>query len=229
VNKIYIPSDSPDRWKDLLAQPERQWKVGYSARTLAYCWQEADGFPMNIVMTFQKSKIDLFKNVELLFAFPEYKVPLPGGKRESQNDIYVIAKSNNNLISIMIEGKVNEPFDKPVSNWISNSGGNSGKQKRLNFLLNKLNLNYTQVQQIRYQLLHRTVSAIIEAQRIGAKNALMLVHSFSTEKEWFNDFAQFVKLFDLSAEKDSIVGPYQTDGINIYFGWTKGDKYYLTR
>jgi len=229
VNKIYIPSDSPDRWKDLLAQPERQWKVGYSARTLAYCWQEADGFPVNIITTFQKSKIDLFKNVELLFAFPEYKVPLPGGKRESQNDIYVIAKSNNNLISIMIEGKVNEPFDKPVSNWISNSGGNSGKQKRLNFLLNKLNLNYTQVQQIRYQLLHRTVSAIIEAQRIGAKNALMLVHSFSTEKEWFNDFAQFVKLFDLSAEKDSIVGPYQTDGINIYFGWTKGDKYYLTR
>lgn len=229
MNKIYIPSDSPDRWKDLLAQPERQWKVGYSARTLAYCWQEADGFPVNIITTFQKSKIDLFKNVELLFAFPEYKVPLPGGKRESQNDIYVIAKSNNNLISIMIEGKVNEPFDKPVSNWISNSGGNSGKQKRLNFLLNKLNLNYTQVQQIRYQLLHRTVSAIIEAQRIGAKNALMLVHSFSTEKEWFNDFAQFVKLFDLSAEKDSIVGPYQTDGINIYFGWTKGDKYYLTR
>ena len=165
MNKIYIPSDSPDRWKDLLAQPERQWKGGYSARTLAYCWQEADGFPVNIVTTFQKSKIDLFKNVELLFAFPEYKVPLPGGKRESQNDIYVIAKSNNNLISIMIEGKVNEPFDKPVSNWISNSGGNSGKQKRLNFLLNKLNLNYTQVQQIRYQLLHRTVSAIIEAQR----------------------------------------------------------------
>ena len=99
----------------------------------------------------------------------------------------------------------------------------------MNFLLNKLNLNQAQVQHIRYQLLHRTVSAIIEAQRIGAKNALMLVHSFSTEKEWFNDFAQFVKLFDLSAEKDSIVGPYQTDGINIYFGWTKGDKYYLTR
>jgi len=229
VNKIYIPSDSPDRWKDLLAQPKKQWKKGYSARSLAYCWQEADGFPVNIVRTFQKSKIDLFKNVELLFAFPEYKVPLPGGKRESQNDIYVIAKSNNNLISIMIEGKVSEPFDKLMSSWISNSGGNSGKQERLNFLLNKLNLNYTQVQQIRYQLLHRTVSAIIEAQRIGAKNALMLVHSFSTENEWFNDFDQFVKLFGLTAEENTIVGPYQTDGINIYFGWTIGDEDYLTK
>lgn len=229
MNKIYIPSDSPDRWKDLLAQPKKQWKKGYSARSLAYCWQEADGFPVNIVRTFQKSKIDLFKNVELLFAFPEYKVPLPGGKRESQNDIYVIAKSNNNLISIMIEGKVSEPFDKPISSWISNSGGNSGKQERLNFLLNKLNLNYTQVQQIRYQLLHRTVSAIIEAQRIGAKNALMLVHSFSTENEWFNDFDQFVKLFGLTAEENTIVGPYQTDGINIYFGWTIGDEDYLTK
>lgn len=229
MNKIYIPSDSPDRWKDLLAQPKKQWKKGYSARSLAYCWQEADGFPVNIVMTFQKSKIDLFKNVELLFAFPEYKVPLLGGKRESQNDIYVIAKSNNNLISIMIEGKVSEPFDKPVSSWISNPGGNSGKQVRLNFLLNKLNLNQAQAQHIRYQLLHRTVSAIIEAQRIGAKNALMLVHSFSTENEWFDDFGKFVKLFGLTAKENTIVGPYQTDGINIYFGWTKGDEDYLTK
>lgn len=229
MNKIYIPSDSPDRWKDLLAEPEKQWKVGYSARALAYCWQEADGFPESIVTTFQNSKIDLFENVELLFAFPEYKVPLPGGKRESQNDIYVIAKSNNNLISIMIEGKVSEPFDKPVSSWISNSGGNSGKQDRLDFLLNKLNLNQARVQQIRYQLLHRTVSAIIEAQRIGAKNALMLVHSFSQTSKWFNDFARFVRLFGLIAEENTIVGPYQTDGINIYFGWTKGDKYYLTK
>ena len=167
--------------------------------------------------------------MELLFAFPEYKVPLPGGKRESQNDIYVIAKNNDNLISIMIEGKVSEPFDKTVLNWISNSGGNSGKHHRLDFLLNKLNLNQTQVQQIRYQFLHRTVSAIIEAQRIGAKNALMLVHSFSTKNEWFDDFGKFVKLFGLTAKINSIVGPYQTDGINIYFGWTKGDKYYLTK
>ena len=216
-------------WRNLLAQPKKQWKKGYSARVLAYCWQEADGFPKRVVTTFQKSKINLFGNVELLFAFPEYKVPLPGGKRESQNDIYVIAKSNNDLISIMIEGKVNEPFDKPVSSWISNSGRNSGKQERLDFLLNKLNLNQTQVQQIRYQLLHRTVSAIIEAQRIGAKNALMLVHSFGTKNEWFDDFGKFVKLFGLTAKINSIVGPYQTDGINIYFSWTKGDKYYLTK
>ena len=133
------------------------------------------------------------------------------------------------FLSIMIEGKVNEPFDKPVSSWISNSSGNSGKQERLDFLLNKLTLNQTQVQQIRYQLLHRTVSAIIEAQRIGAKNALMLVHSFSAKDEWFDDFGKFVKLFSLTAKINSIVGPYQTDGINIYFGWIKGDKYYLTK
>jgi hypothetical protein len=30
VNKIYIPSDSADRWKDLLAEPKKQWKKGYS-------------------------------------------------------------------------------------------------------------------------------------------------------------------------------------------------------
>ena len=84
MNRIYIPSDSPDKWKGLLAQPNKQWKKSYSARSLAYCWQEADGFPKTILKTFQNSKISLFKNMELLFAFPEYKVSLPGGKNLSK-------------------------------------------------------------------------------------------------------------------------------------------------
>jgi hypothetical protein len=189
--------------------------------SLAYCWEQADNFPRAILSGFQNSKISLFKNMELLFAFPEYKVELPGGNRDSQNDIYVIAKSNNELVSIMVEGKVNESFGDTVSNWINGSSKNSGKPARLSFLLQKLNLSNNQVQQIRYQLLHRTVSAIVEAQRIGAKNALMLVHSFSQTNAHFSDFSQFVKLFGLTAKNNSIVGPYknQTEGIDLYFGW----------
>ena len=105
--RIFIPTNGADSWQPLLAEPGKQWKKGYSARTLANCWEgcleetcekiKTSDFPKSIEVTFQNSKIDLFKNVKLLFAFPEYKVKLPGGGRESQNDIYVIAKNTKEV------------------------------------------------------------------------------------------------------------------------------------
>lgn len=227
---FFIPTENADSWQQLLAEPGKHWKTGFSARALAHCWEEADGFPKDVLTTFKNSKIDLFKNIGFLFAFPEYKVALCGGNRDSQNDIYVVAKSNQKLISIMVEGKVKEPFGKIITEWEKNCSINSGKPERLDFLLKKINLNYRQVQKIRYQLLHRSVSAMIEAQRIGAKNALMLIHSFSQTDEHFGDFAKFVKLFGLPAKVNSISGPHQiqSEGIDLYFGWSRGDKYYLT-
>ncbi|GAB4582074.1 MAG: hypothetical protein Fur0022_48270 [Anaerolineales bacterium] len=48
---------------------------------------------------------------------------------------------------------------------------------------------------IRYQLLHRTASAIIEAKQLNARYAMMIVHSFSTEHKWFSDYQDFLDLF----------------------------------
>ncbi|MFA7012304.1 MAG: hypothetical protein WC202_05045, partial [Desulfobacterales bacterium] len=45
---------------------------------------------------------------------PEHKVPLPGGSRSSQNDIWVLARSKGQLISIAVEGKVSETFGPTV-------------------------------------------------------------------------------------------------------------------
>ena len=38
--KILIPASSPEDWKQFLTEPEKHWKSGYSARSLAYCWHE---------------------------------------------------------------------------------------------------------------------------------------------------------------------------------------------
>ncbi len=53
---------------------------------------------------------------------------------------------------------------------------------------------------IRYQLLHRAASAIIEAKRFGAPHAIMLVHSFSQTHEWFADYAAFAKLLGVEGQ-----------------------------
>jgi len=41
-------TSGPDDWQKLLAKPEKQWKSGYSARTLAHCWEAVDEFPPEV-------------------------------------------------------------------------------------------------------------------------------------------------------------------------------------
>jgi len=71
---------------------------------LAQCREEAKGLPPEI----QKLFVDHpdFKELELLLAIPEHEVDLPGGRRPSQNDIFVLGKAGGALVSITIEGKV---------------------------------------------------------------------------------------------------------------------------
>ena len=231
MSRIYVPSQGPDDWKRLLAEPDRHWRKGYSARALAYCWEEDnEDFPKCVRRVFKASGIRQFERAELLLAFPEHKVPLPGGSRPSQNDVFVLAKGEGEgeLISITVEGKVSEPFGQTVEDWINDNS--PGKQQRLRFLLNLLGLSREEVDGVRYQLMHRTASALIEAKRFNARNALMLVHSFSQSDESFEDYRRFVELFGLAVGGvNEIVGTRHLDGVNLYFGWVRGDEEYLRR
>ena len=224
-SKFFLPTKKAEDWGSLLVD-DKQWQEGHSARSLALSWQEANGFPDCIQKVFSNSEHSFFLDVKFLFGFPEYKVELPGGKRQSQNDIYVIAKARNELFPIMVEGKVSEPFDKKVKDWLGTSPS-KGKVERLNYLLKILGLNYDEVKEIKYQLLHRTVSALVEAEKLNAKNALILIHSFSQTYRWFDDYGAFIKLFGINPIKDKIVGPKQISRINTYFAWVKGDARFL--
>ncbi len=221
--RIFIPADTPEDWQKLLADPEKHWKKGYSARSLAYCWQEAKGIPIDI------EKILLnhppFKGLETLIVIPEHQVPLPGGKRPSQNDCWVLARTSNDLISIAVEGKVSEPFGPTIGEWLTDAS--NGKKERLSYLCSQVGLNTELPKDIRYQLLHRTASAIIEAKRFHASHAVMIVHSFSQTAEWFDDYNQFVKLFGAEADKNKIILVGQTADVNLYFCWVIGNCRYL--
>ena len=51
MSGIYIPALKPEDWSRFLAEP-KHWKKGYSAMSLAMCWQEADGFPDSVTAVF---------------------------------------------------------------------------------------------------------------------------------------------------------------------------------
>ena len=218
LKKNFVPTKGAEDWRSLLAKPEVHWKNGRSAKVLAYLWEEKpNDFPKRVKKLFMDSDIDIFKKIELLLALPEYKVPLRGRGRQSQNDIFVLAKTGKDLISIVIEGKVNEGFDDFVSDWLKSASPN--KIERFRFLYEQFGFNEDDVQGIRYQLLHRTVSALLQAKNFNASIALMLVHSFSEKLDGFTDYSKFASLFGITVNPNKIHFAKKIDDINLYLAW----------
>lgn len=220
---IYVPTSGPEDWQQLLAEPVKHWKSGYSARSLAYCWEEAKGIPKDVISVL--SQVPDLEALETLIVIPEHQVPLPGGARPSQNDCWVLARTPNGLASIAVEGKVSEPFGPTVGEWLKDAS--PGKNERLSFLCSQLGFLTQPPDHIRYQLLHRTASAVIEAKRFHAKLAIMVVHSFSQTAEWFDGYKEFAALFGAQANVDKIVAAGRTSDIDLYLAWVSGDKQYL--
>lgn len=42
---ILVPSKGAESWRELLADPEKHWREGCSAHTLATAWEGTRGFP----------------------------------------------------------------------------------------------------------------------------------------------------------------------------------------
>ncbi len=225
----YVPTKTPEDWKSLLADPEKHWRTGNSARALAYCWEEANGFPGEVQRLFQSAPLGALQTTHPLLLLPEYKVPLPGQGRDSQNDLFVLAKAGDGaLVSITVEGKVSESFGQPIGVWKGSADGTPNKAKRLAGLLAYVGL--AQIPDtIYYQLLHRSASAVIAAQQYNAAYAIMLVHSFSPIHAHWDAFADFVALYGKAAERGVLIDAAQIGDIRFLVGWATGDSVYLTR
>jgi len=226
---IYVPANSPDVWQTFLADPQLQWKTGYSARTLAYAWHAQEGLPPEVDSLFKQSDFTPFHDVTPLLVLPEYQVQLAGRGNDSQNDLFVLAKANDQrLMSVTIEGKVEESFGSTLSNWKrSGKGFSENKQMRLSYLQEQLGLERVP-DSIYYQLLHRCASAIIEARRFNAPYAVMLVHSFSLQGSWFDEYAEFVALYGQEIVKDKLFHLASLRGVELYSGWVIGNPKYLS-
>ncbi len=212
---ILTRTRGPKDWRKGLADPVKHWRPGYSAMSLAYCWEQAKGFPVSVQQALATHPA--LSGIELLLATPEYKVLLPGGRAASQNDLFVLARSREGLVTIMVEGKVAEPFGPLVAEWLVDAS--PGKIERLAFLCQTLALSTDQVGGVRYQLLHRTASALIEARRFHATSAVLLVHSFSKSKEWFGDFRTFAGLYRIDPEPGRIYSAGKLEGAELFLGW----------
>ncbi len=212
------PMESADAWKVGLADPVLHWKPGYSAWALAHCWHAANGLPPEIGEVLEPA----FAAVEMRSGLIEHKVPMPGIGRASQTDLMVLAQAGSESLCIAVEGKVTESLGPSVAQW---HDGSPNEEARLAGILTAINLPREIPSGIRYQLLHRMASPVIEARARGAGHAVMLIHSFSGLDASFADLAAFAALYHVTAitpgtlYRLTVVG-----GVTLYAAWVRGDR-----
>lgn len=220
MSRIFVPSSGPSTWQQFLAKPDRQWVTGYSARTVAHSWEAQASWPSEVAAIIEQG----VGPTELLLALPEHKTPLPGGQRESQSDVFALGRHRDGLIACTIEAKVNEAFGPTVADQMKDAS--SGKLTRFDFLCRSLGIADCP-DDIHYQLMHRTVSALIEADRFATKHAAMIVHSFSPERRWFEAFERFVSVLGGTAVVGAPINFETPSGHRLILGWACGDQKHL--
>jgi hypothetical protein len=186
VNLRFFHAEEIRRPEDVirhLAKGQQHWSKGYSAFELAHCWIASGGIPVRV-----RAALDdcpAYHAAELIEGFSERQINLRTRGYPSQTDLMAYLRLKDGYAVAAVEGKVDEPFGDLVAEW---NDGSSGRVRRLAGLCDVLRLDPSTVVSLRYPLLHRTVSAIFEAERYKCNRALLLVHSFSRFDSAFADF-----------------------------------------
>lgn len=172
--------------------------------------------------------VPALNGLSLLFGLPEHKVALPGGSRASQTDFWFLGVTQGSTVSVAVEGKVKEPFGPTVQEWRGQDHADSGKSRRLAALREILGISVdADIGSVRYQLLHRSASSVLEAKRFHAKAALMLVHSFGGSTN-FDQYREFTALFGEEHRSTGIFQATQLSDVPLYLGWVSGEAQWLT-
>ncbi len=218
MTRVLVPTGGIDSWKARLADPEKHWKRGASAFEAAVAWELASkterGLPPAVAKVLDQD--EELRGAKVLFALPEHKVPLPGGSRASQTDIWALLRGPRGLISMAVEAKADEAFGDTLESWKSES---AGKEERLKYLEEVLRCQTNLPPTTRYQLVHRTASALIEAERTGSDFAIMVVQSFREQSPSTADYIAFGHSLNVALSVNTITRLNQHMHPKLYLGW----------
>lgn len=223
ISQLHLPIKRPEDVIPYLGSPGH-WRDGRSAKLIAESWFAADGLPEMVRVTLGRcppDQVSRFAGAELVDAFLERCTELGDGSTPSQTDVLAILRLPDEIAVMAIEGKVDESFGPVTSEWLGEAASTSKKPARLKRLAQTLCIDVSTCKTLRYQLLHRTASALYEAHRYHAKVAIMMVHSFDPNDPGVKDFAELSIAMGMpKAGATRLVGPVSREGVDLYLGWT---------
>lgn len=221
MKRMFIPTTSGTDWQRLLAKPRLHWKKGASAMTAAASWEASDPRLPPEISRLLDSTADLaLFDQRLVAAFPEWQVALPGGATNSCTDVLAVCRNDRGLCVMGVEAKVEEDFGPTLGE--KRSAMAEAQDRRLSYLHQLLHVAHFD-DSIRYQLLHRTASALLTAQEFHASVAAMVVHAFETPQPQRDDFLAFARALG-ALELIPLVYRVPTfSGPSLYLAWCDGD------
>jgi hypothetical protein len=227
MKRIFVPTQTGADWQRLLAKPNLHWKVGASAMTAAATWEAAaDSLPLEIATLLDSTEQSELMSQRLLVAIPEWQVSLPGGTTTSCTDVLAICHNDTGICVLGVEAKVLEDFGPLLAEKRSKSS--AGQSERLSYLHNLLGVKHFD-DSIRYQLLHRTASALLTARDFHAATAVMLVHAFDTPDSQRSDFLAFVTAMGATEVAPLIYRVKSFTQPSLYLAWCNGDPQFRQR
>jgi hypothetical protein len=185
---------SLDDWRRSAPPKKRRlhWKDGRSAKELARSWLRL-GYPAPPLELVDILETTFGSGIVFESAEPECVVRLDNFRGEQRNcDLVVRCSVGPRPIVISIEAKADESFgDCYVGDYYDRKlGTRSNIPKRIERLSKQLfgrDLD-NDIRELRYQLLHSSVAALIAAKKQSAACAVLLVHEFLSEcldrKNW---------------------------------------------
>lgn len=225
MKRIFVPTRDGTDWQKLLAKPTLHWKKGASAMTAAASWEGALGeLPAEIASLLSGTGEPGLIGLSLLAALPEWQVALPGGETTSNTDVLAICRNELGLCIVAVEAKVLEDFG-PLLN-VKREGASPNQERRLAYLHELLGVSRFD-DAIRYQLLHRTASALLTARQFHARCAVVLVHAFGTPAQRRSDFTAFCAAMGSTEVSPGVWRAMLATGPTLYLAWCDGDPKYL--
>ena len=227
---ILIPSRGAEDWKRLLRNSKRQSKKDRSAERCAQCWEnaiqkQASGLPTEIASI-------LGPEAKLLLAIPEHEVCIPPNRKwPSKSDVFALVRIADSTCALAVEAKVDETFDRKIGDLRKNPANDGGRNReaRWRTLCDTLGAKAPPPDHLYNQLLHRTASAIYEAERFNADLAAMIVHWFpplnGASRDGFKHFAEFCNFLGINqVSRGTPMWKTLPCGRDLLLGWAQADS-----
>ena len=183
-----------DQWRRFAppASGDAQWKDLRSAKELARAWFSGlePEVPKECRELFETSAATRGLRIKTIFA--ERQAPLDGRGRGRQHDLLAHGMVDDRRIVVAVEGKADESFGPAIGEYLAEVSAKNEARRRENRQLsavperiNELSVRVfgrpvdALISTLRYQLLHATAGALIEAQR--ANVAVLVVQEFVSD------------------------------------------------
>lgn len=207
-------------WRDFRAHPPRHWKDNQAALRLARLWEAADPeAPLELARAFWTTPFASFTPV---VAIPAYEVDMPGGRTGALNDLFVLGTIGTELAVLMVQGKVTDEVGPTLDEWLTMPA--PGRLRRLGFLKAELNLPDPLPDSTCCNLIHHAAAPLVEARRLKARYAALVVVAFGVAGVCLEEYAEFARLLHVTGKPGLIERiPTQNDP-ELWIGWADADQ-----